>query len=282
MTYTMLIDCETLQQHLQDPAWVVVDCRFDLMQPNAGREAYQHGHIDGARYADLNRDLSSPVSATSGRHPLPDPQQFAHQLARWGISNNSQVVVYDAGNGLYASRLWWMLRWLGHEVVALLDGGLAAWQASGLPVTSVTPRPQSGNFTPQVQVNAAVSMRQVRAGIRDGSMCVVDARAAERFAGEVEPIDPVAGHIPTAVNYPFEANLDSRGQFLPVDLLKQRFAGLGDRPERVVHMCGSGVTACHNLLAMELAGLSGSKLYAGSWSEWVRHGENPVARGDGA
>jgi len=282
MTYTTLIDCETLHRHLQDPAWVVVDCRFDLLQPEAGREAYQHGHINGAHYADLNRDLSSPVTATSGRHPLPEPQQFAQQLAHWGISNTSQVVVYDANNGLYASRLWWMLRWLGHEAVALLDGGLAAWQARGLAVTRATPRSQPGSFMAQVREDAAVSMHQVQAGIRDRSMWVVDARAAERFVGEVEPIDPVAGHIPTAVNYPFEANLDNSGQFLPVDKLRQRFAALSDRPERVVHMCGSGVTACHNLLAMESAGLSGSKLYAGSWSEWVRHDENPIATGDDA
>lgn len=282
MTYNTLIDSNTLHRYLTDPAWVVVDCRFDLMQPEAGRAIYQLGHIPGARYADLNRDLSAPVTATSGRHPLPEPALFTQLLANWGVGKHSQVVVYDANNGLYASRLWWMLRWLGHESVALLDGGLAAWLASDLPVTTAISLPQPAEFVARLQRDAAVSMAQVQSGIRDGSMIVVDARAVARYAGDIEPIDPVAGHIPTAVNYPFEANLDSQGLFLPVEQLKHRFAALADRSEQVVHMCGSGVTACHNLLAMELAGLGGSKLYAGSWSEWVRHADNPVATGDGA
>ncbi|MEJ2389912.1 MAG: sulfurtransferase [Gammaproteobacteria bacterium] len=282
MMFNTLIDSATLHDHLQDPAWSVVDCRFDLMQPTAGRTAYQAGHIAGAVYADLNQDLSAPVTATSGRHPLPDPQQFAQQVAQWGIGNHSQVVVYDAGNGMYAVRLWWMLRWLGHEAVALLDGGLAAWQAQGLPLTTQPPHPEPARFRPSVQTDSAVGTAQVYEGIRGGSITVVDARAAVRYTGKVEPIDPVAGHIPTALNYPFEANLDTQGQFLTAAQLRARFADLADRAGQVVHMCGSGVTACHNLLAMEIAGLSGSKLYAGSWSEWVRYDENPVATGDGA
>lgn len=282
MTYNTLIDCDSLQAQLHNPAWVVVDCRFDLMQPQAGRAAYGAGHIENALYADLNQDLSAPVTASSGRHPLPEPQQFVQQLAAWGISNDSQVVVYDAGNGMYAVRLWWMLRWLGHDAVALLDGGMAAWLAQGLPLSTNIPLPEPTQFTPSLQVGAAVNLDQVRLGIGNGSMMVVDARAAARYAGEIEPIDPVAGHIPTALNYPFEANLDAAGRFLEPAQLRARFTALADRSEQVVHMCGSGVSACHNLLAMEIAGLSGSKLYAGSWSEWVRQGENPVATGDGA
>ena len=277
--YTTLIDCKTLFEHLAAPGWVVVDCRFDLMQPDAGRQDYAAGHIAGARYADLNCDLSCPVTAQSGRHPLPEPAVFAETLGRWGITNNSQVVVYDAGNGAYAVRLWWMLRWLGHTAVALLDGGFAAWQADGMPTERSFPDIRETVFLPHVQADSQVSMQLIKRAIQEGGLCVVDARAAVRYAGEVEPIDPVAGHIPGALNYPYEANLDDSGRFLSPELLKSRFAPLAERPEQVVHMCGSGVTACHNLLAMEIAGYTGSKLYAGSWSEWVRNTGNPVRKG---
>jgi thiosulfate/3-mercaptopyruvate sulfurtransferase len=277
--YTTLIGCETLSHSIGKPNWVVVDCRFDLMQPQAGYMAYQAGHLPGAVYADLNKDLSAAVTSRSGRHPLPDPTSFARQLGRWGISNASQVVVYDAGNGAYAVRLWWMLRWLGHPAVALLDGGLAAWQAAGLPLTVAIPQPSPAHFEVQLQSDYNVSTAQVRQGIEEGTLTVVDARTAARYAGEVEPIDPVAGHIPTALNYPYEANLDAQGRFLSTELLRSRFMTLAVHPEQVVHMCGSGVTACHNLLAMEIAGLAGSKLYAGSWSEWVRDPGNPITKG---
>lgn len=280
--YDKLIEAESLHSHLQDPTWVVVDCRFDLMQPDAGRAAYTAGHIPGAVYADLNRDLSAPVTATSGRHPLPGVPQFIGVLESWGISNRSQVVVYDAGNGGYAVRLWWMLRWLGHEAVALLDGGMAVWQMQGLPLTTIFPASRSAQFIPTIQSDSEVTMQQVQDGIRDGTMTVVDARSSIRYLGEAEPIDPVAGHIPSAMNYPFEGNLDGQGRFLSVEQLRARFAAFAAEPQRVVHMCGSGVTACHNLLAMEYAGLSGSKLYAGSWSEWIRHKENPVTKGEKA
>jgi len=277
--YQTLIDCETVSRCCRDPNWVIVDCRFDLMQPQAGQIAYTAGHIPGALYADLEHDLSGPVTASSGRHPLPEPTAFAQQLGRWGIGNASQVVVYDAGNGAYAVRLWWMLRWLGHQAVALLDGGFSAWQASGLRLSREIPQVRSVLFEAHLRHDSCVTLAQVNQGVRDGTLCVVDARAAARFAGEVEPIDPVAGHIPTARNFPFEANLDAQGRFLSVDQLKRRFAELAAKPERVVHMCGSGVTACHNLLAMEIAGYTGSKLYAGSWSEWIRNPKNPVSKG---
>jgi len=280
--YTTLIDTQSVSHHLKSPDWVVVDCRFDLMQPQAGRQAYLAGHLPGARYADLNRDLSGPVTSTSGRHPLPDPGHFALQVSRWGISNTSQVVVYDAGNGAYAVRLWWMLRWLGHPAVALLDGGLAAWQAAGLPLTTAIPESLPRPFEAHLDKDGNLTTARLRQGLQDEEIYVVDARASARYAGEVEPIDPVAGHIPGALNYPYEANLDASGRFLDAETLKLRFAPFADHAEQVVHMCGSGVTACHNILAMEIIGLAGSKLYAGSWSEWVRDSKNPIRRGHGA
>lgn len=280
--YTTLIEPQTLSRCLGRPDWVVLDCRFDLLKPEAGQLAYSAGHLPGAWYADLNNDLSGPVTATSGRHPLPDPVHFAQRLGRWGIDNTSQVVVYDADNGAYAVRLWWLLRWLGHSPVAVLNGGLAAWQAAGLPLTTAFPQPHPKQFELHLDRDSNVSLAQLRQGLLHGTYSVVDARAAVRYAGEVEPIDPVAGHIPGALNYPYEANLDAFGRFLDALSLKARFAPLADRPERVVHMCGSGVTACHNLLAMEIAGLCGSKLYAGSWSEWVRDPTNPVRKGHDA
>ncbi|MBI1422512.1 MAG: sulfurtransferase [Gammaproteobacteria bacterium] len=277
--YTTLIDCKTLFQHLATPDWVVVDCRFDLLQPDAGQQAYAAAHLPGARYADLNRDLSGPVTPQSGRHPLPDPAVFAETLGRWGITNHCQVVVYDAENGAYAVRLWWMLRWLGHAAVALLDGGFATWQAAGLPTETALAGIRETVFEPHVQADSQVAMPAIKRAIQAGGLCVVDARAAARYAGEVEPIDPVAGHIPGALNYPYEANLDASGRFLPPESLRSRFAPLAGQSEQVVHMCGSGVTACHNLLAMEIAGYTGSKLYAGSWSEWVRNPGNPIRKG---
>jgi len=280
--FQTLIDCETLFRHLTDAAWVVVDCRFDLMQPTAGREAYAEGHIAGARYADLNQDLSAPITARSGRHPLPEPEAFARRLGRWGIGNASQVVAYDAVDGMYAVRLWWMLRWLGHSAVAVLDGGYQAWREAGLAVSSVEPQPDTQRFTARLVAGQTLSASELRANLDGGALQVVDARAAPRFAGELEPIDPVAGHIPGAVNYPYAGNLDRRGRFLPADRLRARFARFAASPSIVVHMCGSGVTACHNLLAMEIAGLHGSRLYPGSWSEWVQDPDNPVARSQDA
>lgn len=280
--HTTLVDVQTLKTHLHDPAWIVVDCRFDLMRLQAGEQDYQAGHIPGARYADLNRHLSAPVTPHSGRHPLPDPVRFAQQLGAWGIGKDKQVVVYDAGNGMYAVRLWWMLRWLGHQAVALLDGGLIAWTASGEPLSIDIPQPELASFPAQQHAQAQVTLSQLQPHLRDGRFVILDARAAARYAGEIEPIDPVAGHIPGALSFPFEANLDDNGCFLDAESLKSRFADVAACPDRVVHMCGSGVTACHNLLAMEIAGLHGSKLYAGSWSEWVRDPENPVNVGYGA
>lgn len=279
--YFTLISAADLTAHLGEKNWAVVDCNFDLAQPAAGRCAYQQAHIPGAVYADLNRDLSAPIILTSGRHPLPDPTLFAERLGDWGIDNETQVIAYDADNGVFAARLWWLLRWLGHSRVAVLDGGFKQWSSAGLPVDGEIPQPPRKRFQAQVLTNVAADAQQVSRRIRRADWRVLDARAPERYAGEVEPIDPVAGHVPGARNYPFTRNLDPSSRFLPAGELRQHFEQvLGPvRSDHVIAMCGSGVTACHNLLAMEVAGLPGALLYPGSWSEWIRNPGRPVATG---
>lgn len=276
--FTTLVDVPTLQRQLDDPGWVVVDCRFDLADPAAGHRAYEAGHIRGARYADLNRDLSGLVTARSGRHPLPDPGDLAGTLGAWGIDNLTQVVAYDAKNSSFAVRLWWLLRWLGHAAVAVLDGGLAAWQEAGKPLSQDLPTVHAARFEPSPDSRAWVAAPALEKGLRDGLLSLVDARAAVRFHGEEEPIDPVAGHVKGAINMPFEANVRENGRFRSAPELAERFHEFARAPEKVVHMCGSGVTACHNLLAMELAGLGGSRLYPGSWSEWISDPRRPVTK----
>ncbi len=281
MQFTTLIGVESLQELLGGPHLVLVDCRFDLMDPAAGRRAYATGHIPGARYADLNRDLSAPVGALTGRHPLPDPQAFAGWLGSIGIDNDSQVIAYDEGNGSIAARLWWMLRWVGHEAVAVLDGGFKAWNAGGGALQTQPANPEPRYFSPRVRADAVLNAADVNALLLSARGLLIDARAQERFAGEIEPIDPVAGHIPGAVNHPFSQNLAADGHFLPAGELKHRWLErlAGKDPKNLAAMCGSGVTACHDLLSLEIAGLSGGKLYAGSWSEWIRDPRRPTARG---
>lgn len=266
----------------------VIDCRFDLMNPDAGRASYLSAHIPRARYADLNRDLSAPVTPSSGRHPLPETANFAHTLARLGVRKDVQVIAYDAAGGAFAARLWWMLKAWGHPAVAVLDGGYPAWTAAGgatrageePPVTALNSPPLSP--APPFAAWPVVSTAEVADLARDPRRLLVDARAPERFSGSVEPIDAVAGHVPGAVNHPFSLNLGADGRFLPASELRQRWQSrLGDvDPDKVVAMCGSGVTACHNLLGLAVAGLTGAKLYAGSWSEWIRDPNRPVARDD--
>jgi thiosulfate/3-mercaptopyruvate sulfurtransferase len=279
----------------------IIDCRFDLMNPDAGRSAYMKLHIPGARYADLNLDLSAPIGVHTGRHPLPTPAAFAQRLTALGIRNDSQVIAYDDANGSFAARLWWMLRWVGHDAVAVLDGGFQAWTRHDGPVQSGVPAAADSahapsadsRFTPHLDtagvVSASadvVSTADLERALRETAaigpkVLLVDARAAERFAGAVEPIDPVAGHIPGAVNHPFAGNLAADNRFLPAAELKERWLArlAGTAPENLIAMCGSGVTACHNLLSLEVAGLPGGKLYAGSWSEWIRNPLRPIARG---
>jgi thiosulfate/3-mercaptopyruvate sulfurtransferase len=293
--YTTLIDVESLRALVGAPALAVFDCRFDLGAPDAGRQAYLRGHIPGARYLDLNRDLSAPISAASGRHPLPDPEALAALFCGMGVSPGTQTIVYDESNGSFAARAWWLLRWLGHPKVAVLDGGMSAWlRAGGATESGEPPQASAGRSAAGapaagspaasgVRANgrAALVAEELIAALEDPRTLLIDARAPERYSGAVEPIDPVAGHIPGAVNHPFSSNLQSDGRFLPAQELKRRWRDrLGDTsPAEVIVMCGSGVTACHNLLALERAGLPGARLYAGSWSEWIRDPRRPVARG---
>ena len=281
MQFRTLIAVESLQGLLPQPRVAVIDCRFDLMNPAGGRAAYLSGHIPGARYADLNRDLSGSVGADTGRHPLPAPETFARRLGELGIGNDTQVVAYDDANGSFAARLWWMLRWVGHGAVAVLDGGLKAWTAHGGALQAGTTDFATERFTPCVDPRAVLGTADVERAVQSPQILLVDARSPDRFAGLEEPIDTVAGHIPGAVNHPLSANLAADGRFLPPAQLRARWLErlAGSDARSVVAMCGSGVTACHNLLSLETAGLLGGRLYAGSWSEWIRDPRRPVARG---
>jgi thiosulfate/3-mercaptopyruvate sulfurtransferase len=279
MNYTTLISLEDLHQHLNDPNYVIIDCRFSLADTEAGFTAYRHGHIPNARYAHLDKDLSSNITDFTGRHPLPNFTQLVKKLGAWGIDNNRQMVVYDDVSGAFAGRLWWLLRCLGHTKVAVLDGGYKHWQKLGLPITTILPSIKPSIFKAYPSENLALNDIEVQNGLAQKVICLIDARTPERYRGEQEPIDPVAGHIPGALNRPLQLNLDSNGLFLSAEALRNQFNKLiGDKnPQQVVHMCGSGVTACHNLLAMEVAGLTDSKLYPGSWSEWIRNKNRPIA-----
>lgn len=280
--FTTLIDCETLLQHLDDPAWVVLDARVLLTDRSAGDAMYQAGHIPGARRADLERDLSDMRVEGEGRHPWPRDDDFTHTLGTWGITPATQVVVYDGDQGMFAARAWWLLRTLGHQAVAVLDGGFARWSALGYPV--VTELPVVAEVAPYPATfdrSLLFSHDDVAAHLAHGGL-LVDARATERFRGDVEPLDRKAGHVPGAVNRPFARNLGEDGRFKSPQQLFAEFAELlsGRTPSDMVSMCGSGVTACHNLLAMAHAGLLGAKLYTGSWSGWISDDGRPVATGD--
>ena len=279
--YNTLVSTEQLALHLSDPNWVVIDCRFTLTDTEAGRKAYAQGHIPGARYAHLDANLSGAKNGSNGRHPLPDPQDFARILSAWGIDHQTQVVVYDDSFGAIAVRLWWMLRWLGHDAVALLDGGLPTWQREQRAISADAPQVIPKQFVPNIRNDMLVGADAVLDASRNGSAVIVDARAEMRFIGEIEPLDPVAGHVPHAKNSPFDDNLSMAGTLMTAEELRELYGDLlaGKPPQQVIHMCGSGVTACHNILAMEIAGLTGSKLYAGSWSEWVADPAHPVAKG---
>jgi thiosulfate/3-mercaptopyruvate sulfurtransferase len=262
---------------------VVLDCSFDLADPQAGEKAHAQGHLPGARYAHLDRELSGPKtergSIDGGRHPLPTREAFAARLSAWGIGPDTPVVAYDGQGGPYAARAWWLLRWLGHTNVAVLDGGLAAWQAAGGPIDREPLRaePAAAPYPLRAAAMPTVSADELLA--KPGASVVIDARAPERFRGDVEPLDAQAGHIPGARNRFFKDNLDAAGRFKPAAELRSAFAAFGVPAERIVHQCGSGVTACHNLLAMEAAGLHGAALYPGSWSEWSADPARPVAKG---
>lgn len=277
--FRTLIDPQTLAAHLHDADWAVCDCRFKLSDAQAGRRAYAQAHIPGARYVHLNDDLAGPVTACTGRHPLPDPAKLAQALGQWGIDRNTQVVAYDDSFGSMAARLWWLLRWLGHDAVAVLDGGIQAWQRVGGALTGDAPVVTPKIFSARPNDSLWVDAEFVQQAMAQGTHVLIDARAEERFRGESEPFDKVAGHVPGAINSPFEDNLSIASSFqLPIELRTQYEALIaGKAPTQTIHMCGSGVTACHNVLAMEHAGLAGAKLYAGSWSEWITDSRRPIA-----
>jgi len=282
MSYRTLIDAADLARLMEQGDVLVCDCRFDLADPDAGRRDYLGGHIPGAIYVDLERDLSGTPTGTNGRHPLPDRDAFAARMAKLGVTQDGLIVSYDASGGYYASRLWWMLRWTGHGQVAVLDGGLKAWMESGRGLEEGEVRPPPGDF--RASDDAAMPIAKVEgieANLSSGDLLVVDARMAERFAGASHPLDTASGHIPGAGNRFWQDNLTAEGRFKPAEQLAREFAGvIGDRPVgTIVHQCGSGVTATHNLLAMEVAGLAGSRLYPGSWSEWTSDPRRPIAKG---
>ena len=282
MKWTTLVAVDELANALGNETLRLVDARFALMDPHAGRLGYDQGHLPGAAYAHLNLDLSDLARQGEGRHPLPDGNAFVSKLSEWRIAPHHQVVVYDAGDGsMAAARLWWMLKLLGHQRVAVLDGGLAAWRARGLPESAeAIDLPHVPAYPAVFDPARIVSAQEVLSRLGEAPRWLLDARASERFRGEVEPMDPIAGHVPGAVNRPVADNL-SEGRFKPAQQLRAEIEPLlmGRNPEDVVVMCGSGVTACHLLLAMEHAGLEGARVYAGSWSGWISDPSRPVARG---
>lgn len=277
-----LVAAEDLAGEIGRSDRVVVDCRFDLGRPEAGEAAWRAGHIPGAWYAHLDRDLAGQRSATSGRHPLPDPQVLVQLFSRWGVGPQVRVVAYDAAGGAFAARLWWLLRWMGHDEVALLDGGLPAWLAAGQPLATAAPLARATAFKGSPGHMPVIDAVEIERRLDDPRLRLIDVRAPARYRGDEEPLDPVAGHVPGAINQPFQRNLAADGRFLQREELSRLLAPLAPAPSQdLAVMCGSGVTACHGLFALERAGITGARLYPGSWSEWVRTPGRPVARGDG-
>jgi len=277
--HTTLIATDALASHLD--AWAIIDCRYDLKDEAWGRAEYLRSHIPGAGYASLSHDMSAAPDGANGRHPLPSPQAMTQTFGRLGIGPGIQVVLYDQDDGRYASRLWWMLRYMGHEAVAVLDGGFAKWALEGRPVRAGEETRPPATFEGRARQGARLRVDDVERLIGDPATLLIDARAPERFEGQHETIDRAAGHIPGAVNHFYQWNVGAGGTMLPPDQLREQFQRvMGDRrPEQVVMYCGSGVTACQNLLAMEHAGLTGAKLYVGSWSEWSADPSRPVETG---
>ncbi len=283
--FTTLVSTETLSLHLDDPSWVILDVRFDLANPGAGRQMYEAAHIPNAHFLNLNHDIASAPSPSGGRHPLPDVETFCEKLRTCGVSPSSQIVVYDGGSAMLVARTWWMIRhWLGHAAVAVLDGGYAVWERERRVVSSATPAvsaSQRGTFVPKENSTGVVSTDTLLRGLAQHAHLIIDARAPERFRGEIEPLDAAAGHIPGARNRPFLQNISPEGTFVPSAQMSAEFEALlgGRSPSEVVHSCGSGVSALANLLAMEHAGLHGSQLYPGSWSAWSADPSRPIATG---
>lgn len=280
-SYTTLVTVDELAAHVDDPEWCVFDCRHDLADPDRGERAYRTSHIPNARFAHLDRDLAGAKTGRNGRHPLPDARAFADWLGRAGMNGGKQVVAYDDAGGAFAARLWWLMRWVGHRSVAILDGGFGAWLAGGQPTTDRPPPVVPTHFEGRPDPSMIVDATWLEAHLGQPGFRLVDARSPDRYRGENETIDPVAGHIPGAVNRFFKDNLDAEGRFKPAAELREAFdfIAAGRPASEVVSQCGSGVTACHNLLAMEIAGLPGARLYPGSWSEWCSDPRRPIATG---
>jgi thiosulfate/3-mercaptopyruvate sulfurtransferase len=276
-----LASAESLHSQLGAPDLFVFDCRHDLVHTEKGREAYAAGHIPGAYFLHLDEDLSGAKNGRNGRHPLPAPETFIARMEALGLSNASRVVAYDDAGGMYAARLWWMLRWIGLESVSVLDGGIQAWTQAGFGLVTATPAARAPGKLSRKQLEPVADADELLAALGSARLLIVDARAADRFRGENETMDPVGGHIPGAANRPFRDNLAADGRFKPAQQLRQEWLAVlaGRAPADVVAQCGSGVTACHNLLALEVAGLGGARLYPGSWSEWCSDPSRPVARG---
>lgn len=276
--YTTLIDVADLASHLNDPGWVVIDCRHALADFTVGRRLYDEAHIPGASFADVEHDLAGAHTGSNGRHPLPSAEAFAAFLRGIGVSNDTQVVAYDTGGDMFAARMWFLCRWIGHDACAVLNGGITAWNAANYPITTEPPPARTGTIVARVRPELVVDAAYVRAHLDDAAMRLLDARASDRFAGQNETVDPVAGHIPGARNRFFKENFAADGRFKTPEELRQAFATIG-RAESIVHQCGSGVSGAVNMLATEIAGLHGTRLYAGSWSEWIADSSRPIATG---
>lgn len=276
--HTTIVSVEQLAAHLKDPAWVVVDCRHLLQDFGAGRRMYEAAHIPGAFFASGENDVSGPKTGSNGRHPLPDPERFAAFLRELGVNDDTQIIAYDAGADMWAARFWYVCKYIGHDAIAVLDGGFAAWSGMGKPVSAETPsRPGNGTITARPRPLIAVDAHAVLESLQSKSFSLLDARSPDRFEGKNEPLDRVGGHIPGAINRPFRTNYAGPfGQFKKPEQLRGEFDSIGVAPEHLVHQCGSGVSATVNLLAMEIAGLQGTRMYPGSWSEWCADPSRPM------
>lgn len=282
MEYKTIISADELAKIIDRDDVRIFDCRFLLKDPQGGLKKYQEGHIPNAQFADMDTQLSAPMTEQTGRHPLPDADDFVRQLCAWGVSSDTQVIAYDDISGAFAARMWWMLRWMGHDKVAVLDGGLQKWQAQGGALSTDIPEFVPGNFEAEIQADWLMDIDTVQSELAQGNITLIDARAADRYTGKDQKTDPVPGHVPGANNLPFGGNLTPEGIFAPADVIRSRFSGLiADQSlENIVNMCGSGVTACHNLLALEIAGITPTRLFVGSWSQWIRDSSRPVATGE--
>ena len=281
MSYTTLISTADLAQQFTDPEWAIFDCRFSLADPERGRRDYAQAHLPGAMYAHLNEDLSGPiVPGVTGRHPLPTIEFAAQKFSQWGIDDRVQVVVYDDVGGAFAARLWWMLRWLGHDAVAMLDGDWHKWVNEGRPISTAPESRPTRSFVPRPRSDLLITTEEIESQLHDAGRKLFDSRTADRYRGENETIDPIAGHIPGAISAPYPDNLNSAGALRSKTELRQHFSTLlDDMPaDHTAFYCGSGVTAAFNILALKHAGLGDAKLYAGSWSEWIANQQRPIEK----